>query len=573
MIPMDGTRCMHWLCMKFPTRMFSTSVLAVTLLGVAFTFFSLPAVWALISVYTNNPDYAHGFLVPVVSAAMAWRLKERVRASQSGPGWPGLLFLLAGGTLALLAHWYDVALQPGYLGHVFIRGVALLLSFVGFCCVMFGWCRVRIMAFPLAYLAFAWVLPESFVKPVALALQNMVSGLSASLLRLSGIEVYQEGNLLNLPCGVLGVAEACSGIRSLTVLPAFAVACSFFHRLSWRSGGLLLLLTPFLAVGSNVLRVTVSGMLAAAGHSEALHGAWHDALGFAGVALSGAILLAVSAWLAGRKPRVCVEMPAHPQQVLRPVGAGHWVAVMLLLGAAGAMLFIEHHYRRSRAGAGPLPVVRRMLADFPRVIGPFHARGDISLLPDEEKKLEPTDCCIRRYGGPGDEEIILSMFYWVPRKVAPGIQAPPRFFHSPEVCYQMAGWLRNPAFSEVESCAWLPGETVESVLFSKDYQERLVMYWATVFPDEELRPFTPRDLTRRATLLLRSWQSPLEAVLDDTYGVSVAVETRGRPLEARQTALQFSKLIAPLLHEFGVGARQGRKGEGRSEIDVDFLKQ
>jgi len=558
---------------KVPSRIFSTSALAVILLGVAFTLFSMPGIWALLSVYINNPDYAHGFLMPVVSAAMAWQLKERVRASRPGAGWPGLLFLLTGGTLALLAHWYDVALHPGYLGHVFLRGVALLISFVGFCCVMFGWCRVRIMAFPLAYLVFAWVLPESFIKPVALALQNMVSSLSASLLRLGGIEVYREGNLLNLPCGVLGVAEACSGIRSLTVLPAFAVACSFFHRLSWRVGGLLLLLTPLLAVGSNVLRVTVSGMLAAAGHSEALHGAWHDALGFAGIALSGAILLAVSAWLAGRKPRVCVEVPAYPQQVLRSVGAGHWVAGILLLGAAGAMLFIEHHYRRSRAGAGPLPVVRRMLADFPRVVGPFHARGDLSLLPDEEKMLAPTDYCVRRYGGPGDEEIILSMFYWVPRKVAPGIQAPPRFFHPPEVCYQGAGWSRNPAFSAAKSYAWLPGETVESVLFAKGYQERLLMYWATVPSDEEWRPFAPRDLKRRAQLLLHSWRLPLEAVLDDKYGVSIAVETQGRPLEARQTALQFSKLIAPLLHEFGVGARQGRKVEGRNGIDVDSLQQ
>ena len=568
---MDGNPCMPLPSRKFTSRIFSTSAIAVILLGVAFALFSMPGVWALLSVYINNPDYAHGFLVPVVSAVMAWRLRGRVQASPLGVGWPGLLFLSAGCLLAVLAHWYDVALQPGYLGHVFLRGVALWISFVALCCVMLGWRCVRVLAFPLACLCFAWVLPESFVKPLALALQNMVSSLSAGLLRLGGVEVYREGNLLNLPCGVLGVAEACSGIRSLTVLPAFAVACIFFYRLSWRSGGLLLLLTPLLAVGSNVLRVTVSGLLATAGHSEVLHGAWHDALGFAGVALSGAILLAVSAWWSGRHPCEVDEVPpAHSRQVLRPVGAGHWVAGMLLLGAAGGMLFIEHHYRWSRADAGPLPVVRRMLTDFPRVVGPFHARGDLSLLPDEAKKLAPTDYCIRKYGGPGDKEIILSIFYWAPRKVSPGIRPPPRFFHPPEVCYQGAGWSRNSAFNVVDSYAWLPSETVESVLFAKDYQERLLMYWATVFPDEESRPFTPRDLKRRAALLLRSWRSPLEVVLDNTYGVSIAVETQGRPLEARQTALQFSKLIAPLLCEFGVGARRDVKVESDGEKDIDF---
>jgi exosortase len=524
------------------------------LLGVAFTLFSVPAVCALLSVYVTNPDYAHGLLVPVVSAVAAWRLKDRIRTSTPGIGWPGVLLLLIGCILAVLAHWYAVALQPGYLGHVFLRSVALWINLVALVGLILGGRRVRILAFPLAYLGFAVVLPESFVKPLAMTLQDGVSSLSAGLLRLTGIEVYREGHLLNLPCGVLGVAEACSGIRSLTVLPAFAVACAYFRRLSWRSGGLLLLLTPFLAVGSNVLRVTVSGLLASAGHGEFLQGAWHDALGFAGVALSGSILLTVSAWRVNRCSSVRAEASAPSECLLRPVGFEHWLVGMLLLGAAGAMIFTEHHYHRNQEALTLLPVARRTLAEFPRTVGSFHSRGDISLSPDEAKQLAPTDYCIRQYNGDRNEEIILSVFYWAPLKVTPGLRIPPRVIHPPDACYQGAGWSRNPAFSEVESCAWLPGEMVRSMLLSKAYQERWVMYWTRATANEEWRPFSPRDLRRRATLLFRSWRSPLDMDIDHTYGVSIAVETRAPPSEARQTAFQFSRLIVPLLHEFGVGS-------------------
>ena len=72
-------------------------------------------------------------------------------------------------------------------------------------------------------------LPTVLITPLIVELQLWVSEWAVALLRVGGVPVLREGNVLELPGGeLLFVAEACSGITSLITLMPLAVALAYF---------------------------------------------------------------------------------------------------------------------------------------------------------------------------------------------------------------------------------------------------------------------------------------------------------------------------------------------------------
>jgi exosortase len=109
-------------------------------------------------------------------------------------------------------------------------------------------------------------------------LQAVASTASAATLRFLGVPIFQDGNLLRLSNYVLEVKQACSGSRSIFAL--LAMACVLGISTERKSGIRVLLVgaAPILAVGANVIRIVVTGLIAwqwgdfAA--EESLHAAW-----------------------------------------------------------------------------------------------------------------------------------------------------------------------------------------------------------------------------------------------------------------------------------------------------------
>ena len=91
-------------------------------------------------------------------------------------------------------------------------------------------------------------LPELIISSLALPLQFRASAMGASLLEWRGIPVFLNGNVIMLPGGhQLFVAEACSGLRSLTSLLSLAVLLGGMV-LRWPASRILLVLAAVLAV-------------------------------------------------------------------------------------------------------------------------------------------------------------------------------------------------------------------------------------------------------------------------------------------------------------------------------------
>ena len=531
---------------------------ALALAGLAWILFSVIPARVVVSVFIHDPNYSHGLLFPVVAVLLAWRSRVPLAAAGDGARWPGVALLVAGGGLAALGHWVHSSLQLSWRGYVFLQGVGWLVATAGWICSLFGWQRFRILASRLGFLVFVVPLPDDWLLTLMLTLQRGVAICATGLLRAMGLVVFREGNLLNFPSLTLGVVGACSGIRSLMALFAAAAVCAVFLDLGTKRAWLLLALAPAAAVGSNILRVIATSLLAIRWGRIWLEGALHDALGLAAVLLGGAFLFAAAQGLnRGRSP-VAVS-PAHSGiSRRRPLSlcSAALASILVLLAAALGMGHMSHHYARMARSVQTLPAARLPLVEFPRQIGPCRISGEFQLAAHEVAMLRPSDHLIRSYADDSGNEMRLTVLYWEPRPVNPGATAPPPVPHSPRLCWRYEGWdvVRS---EDSASYAWLPDTRVEASLFEKSGRERLVLFWRS--KDEgDPRVFSPAELRERLGTLVRSWREIPAGWVASTYQVRVETDAKGQPDEAKARAIEFAHQIAGILPEFGIGRPPGR---------------
>jgi exosortase len=130
------------------------------------------------------------------------------------------------------------------------------------------------------------------LNEITVPLQLAASTIGELVLRGAGVAVRREGNVLELAAMQLEVAEACSGIRSLTTLLAFALA---FGRLCHYPPGRMCALaagTLPVAVATNAARVAATGLAAHTWGKPAADGFLHSASGT--LAFTAAVLVVLA---------------------------------------------------------------------------------------------------------------------------------------------------------------------------------------------------------------------------------------------------------------------------------------
>ncbi len=171
-----------------------------------------------------------------------------------------------------------------FLGKFATAQVVTRISFIvvvsGLILFLLGWSHLRTLLFPILFLLFMIPIPGILEQKVTIPLQLVASHFSEILLRVFGIPVFREGNILALPGLTLQVAEACSGIRSLISIFTLATVFSYFtkNRL-WKNFLLLLSCFP-IAIAVNVFRISMTGILTLRYGMAASQGFYHTMLGY-----------------------------------------------------------------------------------------------------------------------------------------------------------------------------------------------------------------------------------------------------------------------------------------------------
>lgn len=238
--------------------------------------------------WDKDPDYSHGFLVPLISIGLViYKWRELPKPSFDAP-WLGIFGLAT----AMSMYWVGVRAQIPHLA-------AMSLIALGFGLSLFfgGWQLTKKISFALAFLLF--MVPMRFLlDPIAFELRIIVSIVATVFLNIVGIDAVRTGTSINPtpsdPTAALEVADPCSGIRSLVMLTALASLYGYLTLdKQWKKWTLFLVAAP-IAVAANVVRITTIAMISRAfGYGAALT-VYHDYSGFIVFAVSVILVVAVS---------------------------------------------------------------------------------------------------------------------------------------------------------------------------------------------------------------------------------------------------------------------------------------
>jgi len=274
--------------------------------------------------WVNEPDYAFGFLTPPFCLYIAyerWPLINRSIDAATAPGVrvQGLReFLVVAGAVALLGiggvgvtigSLMRAGSSAAFFAPVFTITLGSVLAIFGllFICIpapqagsgtrsMRRDARLRVLRlfiFPVGIWLLSARLPSVVENHLTLFLQAKVVGFVSLVFDLAGATIIREGNVLLLPTGRVGVAEACSGIRSLTgCLFSGAFLGAAFLR-GFAPKVFLLLAAALLAFLTNLARNLFLTFWAYRHGPSAIHGWVHDVTGYAilGITTIGLLLI------------------------------------------------------------------------------------------------------------------------------------------------------------------------------------------------------------------------------------------------------------------------------------------
>src|SRR5258708_39520168 len=188
-----------------------------------------PLVLRLAQQWWQDPNYTHGFFVPVFSLFLLWEGREKLAALPIKPSWWGLVILV----FALIALVLGT-ISSGF----FLSRVSLLLLICGVVVYLAGWKHLAAVSFPLAFLIL--MIPSStLVEQITFPLQIFASKTATLLLNVVGVSAVREGNIILLPTARLAVADACSGMRSVFLLITLTVIYAYLAESNARGRVLL----------------------------------------------------------------------------------------------------------------------------------------------------------------------------------------------------------------------------------------------------------------------------------------------------------------------------------------------
>lgn len=250
-----------------------------------------PSFIALVHQWDRDPNYSYGYFVIPIALLIFWSRRDRLDRARLSPRWWGFLPLLGiMGLRYLLYEWNEQYVETATIP-LSLAAVALAL----------GGCHLLEVGLPsIVFLYFMLPLPPSLNQFLAGPLQTFATLGSVALLQVIGLPVIAEGNVILVGQESLEVARACNGLSMLLSFITLITAVVILVRRPLLDRVLLLLSAVPIALISNIIRITVTGMVYHwAGHEWGETMA-HDLAGWAMMPIALALVwleLQVYAWL------------------------------------------------------------------------------------------------------------------------------------------------------------------------------------------------------------------------------------------------------------------------------------
>jgi exosortase len=309
--------------------------------------------------WVTDPQYSYSLVVPVLILGLLfrrWQKYEKVPLPAGQIGYAGLLVALAAILILLYLptrlieeatpEWRPIGwLLAGETIGLTLYAIYLYQGVGGL--VRFG--------FPICFFLTAVPWPTLLEHPLVQGLSRTNAGIVVNVLGGLGVPAIQHGNVIEVSTGMVGVNDACSGIRSLQSSLMISLFLGEFYFLRWYRRVLLVLASFLLAMFFNVCRTSFLTYLAAK-HGTGAIARYHDEAGMT-------ILLActVALWGLGYltsllEKKTLPTVGAVAPKVVCPRGAPYTrLALTLVVWIAAVEIGVEgwYAYREARIKPGP----------------------------------------------------------------------------------------------------------------------------------------------------------------------------------------------------------------------------
>jgi len=251
------------------------------ILIISFIVLYIPTFRELIELWATNEDYGHGFLILPISLYLVWRRRDELSRLPINPSNWGI---------ALIALW-GFFYVLGSIGNISnFTYLSLLLFPIGTVLTLFSGQAVRKILFPTFFLLFMFPVPSEIYAKITNPLLLISTNMSFKILTVLNLPVLQEGNILTLPNYTMKVVLACSGIRSIVTIMALALLVGYLMTSSNIIRAVIFIISIPIAILGNVLRITVTALLAHFVSLQAAEGYSHTFAGLVTFAVSLIIL-------------------------------------------------------------------------------------------------------------------------------------------------------------------------------------------------------------------------------------------------------------------------------------------
>jgi exosortase D (VPLPA-CTERM-specific) len=443
-------------------------------------------------------------------------------------------------------HYGDFSLQPlGLIPVILALGLIFLGEFgsvetlvyagvlgciIGTFIYLYGR-RTRSLLFAFTILVFIVPLPPYLNNLLTFKLKMFASAMAATLLRLSGVSVFVEGNIIDLGGNLLQVVDACSGLRYVVPMLLMALLIGqFFSNRFWKKLLLVLAVLP-LTILINGLRIYLTGMLTVWGHPELAENFFHDLAGVVFFLLAGGVLL--------NSARALNKLGAPP--ISSPYGSGRQIiGTKIIPFMAGTMLlcllFWLGSFALSSHAKNLVVPARKTFALFPTEIGGWQG-AKIKLPQEILDELWADDYIDLDFTRAGQANHIFMLIPYY------GYQETRHTAHAPESCLLGSGWsILDSKRTDIEVAPGKEVPVMKSIMLKGD-QRLISLYF----------------FLQRGQVITSPWHNKLQLMLGAmrdrrTDGALVRIEMTvdaGQSMEQKDLELQeFFKHLWPLLPEY-----------------------
>lgn len=410
---------------------------------------------------------SHGYLILLISLFMIWQKKDRIEQLEFNGSWLGFTLVFFGVALFFVGELGTLYIIVQYSLLVVLSGLVLSLA---------GPRAFMLFLIPLIYLVFSIPLPNFLNNNLYSQLQFISSHLGVAVIRLFGISVFLEGNVIDLGNFKMQVVEASRGLRYLFPLMSVSFLCAYLFKQSlWKRATIFLSAIPIIVL-MNSFRIAAIGVLVDNWGIGMAEGFLHNFEGWV-IFIVCLLVLLFEMWVltkigGDRRPLseiFKVQLPAPSSQgavaMPRRLPMAFVAAIVSLVVAVGFSSFLTERQEAK--------LERKSLTDFPMTLGVW--KGSRNSL---EKKyldaLKLSDYVLANYVDTQHSKQPVNFYiaYY-------GSQRKGESVHSPRSCLPGDGWqIRKLTRHTVEGVEYHGKPFIVNRLhIQKGESSQLVYYW------------------------------------------------------------------------------------------------